>query len=64
MIANLLLVLAGVLSSWVVLAVLGAERQRRLQDADAARRAAQAVAAALEAAKKAQAATTTRQPAR
>lgn len=33
---NLILILAGVAAAWVVLSVLGNERQRRVQEADSA----------------------------
>lgn len=61
-----LLGLAGVMACWIVLALMGAERQQQLQQADAARRAAHAHAAAMaaEASKKPHATPAAHQPAR
>ena len=62
----LLLGLAGVVSGWIMLTLMGAERQRQLQHAESVRRTAQALAAATaaEAAKKSQPAPNPRQSAR
>ena len=62
----LLLGLAGAICGWIVLTLMGGERQRQLLQAESVRRAAQALAAATaaEAAKKSQPAPNPRQSAR
>jgi hypothetical protein len=62
----LLLGLAGVISGWIILTLMGGERQRQLQQVESVRRSAQALAAATaaEAAKKSQPAPSPRQSAR
>lgn len=44
-----LLGLAGLIAGWIVLGIMGGERERQLQHVDAARRAAHAAASALAA---------------
>lgn len=63
---TLLLGSAGLISGWILLTLMGGERQRQLQQLESARRSVQALAAAAaaEAAKKAQPAPTPRQSVR
>lgn len=47
---TVVLVIGAVVASWAVLCVIGGERQRRMQDLEAERKAAEAAAAAAAAA--------------
>jgi hypothetical protein len=60
-----ILVVAGLLACWIILSVLGNERQRRVQDFEAMQRAAHSAAIAAEGpTRKVPTATTPRQSAR